>query len=136
MPSCTYCGKSTVNYVEYSVGGTFCSPQHRSYNDMRTGRIAAGDTRVTEERNGFEGQSNAGYRWKPNSGGVYSTTDLCSFCGTGIGSYKEYYKNFIYCSPWHKTYHQQKLGEIPTVLSTEEANCRDNGSHKGYGYIP
>jgi len=135
MATCTYCGESTVDYVEYARGNVFCSPEHRIYNEKKDNVYDnRGDTRTTEERNCASGESNAGYIWKPTGDYTAFSPGNCAYCNTKPSSYVEHFQGKVYCSSAHRKYHQIKLGLVTGTLKTQEKNSHSSGSHSGYNY--
>ena len=137
MPNCTYCGEATRDYTGYWRTGTYCSPQHQSYDEKKL----AGIPRTTEERNCESGQANAGYLWRPTDTDTarrMSNGPTCAYCGEVSHTYVEYYRGNTYCSHEHAIYHEKRQngGSSATGhnagMETEEINCRTGGSHAGY----
>ena len=144
MPTCTFCGEDTRNYVGYNVDGVFCSEEHSEYEAMRLGKGSRNLT--TEELATRTGQSNAGYTWQPRAIDdahrivVASETD-CAYCGQKPHGYIGWFENRVYCSEKHMKYDYQKrqgdsTSEAGGGRHANETDCREGASHAGYTWQP
>lgn len=142
MATCTFCGESTRNYVEYAQNGVFCSPEHREYHEMRNGRSMR--YLSTEENSTRTGQSNSGYIWQPravdDAHRVASNTS-CAYCGKAPHGSIEHFAGRVYCSGQHRIYDERKRnGDSDSTggggRHANETDCQEGSSHAGYMWQP